>query len=60
MSKKWSIEDIASKSENEGIEYMVTDYLSADSIEDNELRELWTQANDALDKIKNILSPYMS
>lgn len=58
MSKKWSIEDIASKVENEGLGYMITDYLGSDSIEDEELKELWKVAEEALDKIEEILRPY--
>lgn len=60
MTKKWSTEDIAWKAENEGLEYMITDYLSADSIEDEELKSLWKQVNEAIDRIKEILRPYNS
>lgn len=60
MSKKWSNEDIAWKVENEGLGYMITDYLGSDSIEDEELKELWKTAAEALNKIEEILSPYTS
>jgi hypothetical protein len=56
---KWSNEEIALKADSEGLAYMVTDYLSADSIEDEELKVLWKQANDVLRKIEKILEPYL-
>lgn len=58
--KKWSNEDIASKVESEGLGYLVTDYLSAESIEDVKLKELWKQASEALNQIEKTLKPYMS
>ena len=58
MSKKWSIEDIAAKVDNEGLGYMITDYLGSDSIEDEELKELWKVAEESLEKIGSILEPY--
>jgi hypothetical protein len=57
--EKWSNEEIALKADLEGLAYMVTDYLSVDSIEDEELKKLWKQANEALSKIETILTPYL-
>ena len=56
---KWGNEEIALKADLEGLAYMVTDYLSADSIEDEELKVLWKQANEVLSKIGEILESYL-
>jgi hypothetical protein len=55
----WNIEEVAQKVESEGLGYVVLDYLDAESIMDEELRALWKQAKDALDKIEKMLLPYM-
>lgn len=60
MRKKWSFEDVAGKVENEGLGYMVMDYLSEDQIEDETLSKHWKQAREALEKIGEILEPYSS
>ncbi|PLS18965.1 hypothetical protein CVD28_00765 [Bacillus sp. M6-12] len=53
--KKMSIEQIANKVENEGLDYVIQHYISPEHIEDEELKELWTQAKDVLGKIQKKL-----
>ena len=57
MSKK-SLQDVADIVDNEGLGYAVQDYMSADSIEDEELAKLWDEAGIILNKIDKILEPY--
>lgn len=53
--KKESIKDVATIVEIEGLGYAITDYLSADSIEDKKLSTLWKQGQDILKEISKIL-----
>ena len=59
MSRKWSVEDVAYKVESEGLDYMIMHYIGPDSIEDEELKKLWREAEEVLGKINVILSPYL-
>lgn len=59
MSKKLSTKKVAEIVEIEGLGYAVQHYMNGDSIKDSELSKLWDDAKEALDKIENILSPYL-
>lgn len=50
-----TIEEVAVIVENEGIGYAVTGYLSADRIEDPDLRRMWETAREALEAISSIV-----
>ncbi len=52
------IKDIAAKVENEGLGYMITDYLSPNDIDDPELKEEWIKAQASMKRIEEILEPY--
>ena len=51
----YSIDDIRGVVESEGLGYAVQHYLSADSIEDEKLKELWKKAADYLNYIDDYL-----
>lgn len=50
-----TIEEVAVIVENEGIGYAVTGYLSADRIEDPDLRRMWETAREALEAISSMV-----
>ena len=56
--KKESIESVAQAVNSEGLGYAIQHYLSWQSIEDKQLAKLWKQANEAMDKIDDILGEY--
>jgi hypothetical protein len=58
--KKWSLQEIADKVMNEGLGYMVQEYLGASKIKDEELSKLWGECKQKMDEIEKILEPYMS
>jgi hypothetical protein len=49
--EKYSIEQVADIVESEGLGYAIQHYMSADSIEDEDLARLWRIAKEALDQI---------
>ena len=53
--EKYSIEQVADIVHSEGLDYAITDYMSADSIKDPDLARLWRIAKEALDGISEIL-----
>jgi hypothetical protein len=57
--EKKTNEQVAAVVENEGLDYAITSYMSASTIEDPELADLWSQAADILGQIEDKLSPYM-
>lgn len=44
-------EDLAAVVDNEGLGYAVQHYLAAERIADPEVRKLWQEAADALDRL---------
>jgi len=56
---KYSLQDVANIVESEGLDYAITGYMGADRIEDAELAKQWNIAREALEKIEEILKPYM-
>jgi hypothetical protein len=59
MAKKnKTIEDLYYIVENEGLGYAVADYVNPDTIEDNEMRKLWKEADEALKKVQNVLDKW--
>jgi hypothetical protein len=57
MLKK-TIEEVAHIVEREGLDYAIQSYMSYESIEDEELSNLWKEADILLNKIEFILEPY--
>lgn len=55
MQHKLTNIEIAHKTENEGLGYMITDYMSEKDIKDPKLAKLWKQANKLLVEIQQIL-----
>ena len=53
--KKMSNEEIAEICETEGLSYTVLEYMSADSVENPILAELWQEANEKIKAIGDIL-----
>lgn len=49
--KKYTVDEVSSIVENEGLGYAVQDYMSSERIEDPKLAKLWEEAKYALDKI---------
>ncbi len=52
---KLSIEDVFDVIEKEGFGYAIQCYLSADRIEDERLKQLWSEAKERLDEIERII-----
>jgi hypothetical protein len=55
---KWTNEDIAIKTQSEGLGYMIQHYLSADDIEDRWLSNKWRQCESLLNEIQSYLDQY--
>lgn len=55
---KISVEDVASIVEVEGLGYAIGEYIDAEGIDDKALAELWGEAQNALDEVKEYLTPY--
>lgn len=55
MDEKYSVKDVAYIVDSEGLGYAIMHYLSADRIEDPELRRMWGDAGVLLTKIKAYL-----
>jgi hypothetical protein len=53
---KWTTAEISEKVDSEGLDYMITRYLDADSIEDPKLAELWRAAKAQLIEIESYLN----
>ena len=51
----WTNEEIAEKTEHEGLDYMIMYYLDADKIADPKMKSLWKKANKVLTEIQEIL-----
>jgi len=60
MSEKRSIQDVADIVEIEGLGYAVSNYLSAENIEEPELARQWKIAKEALTAIENIIEPFLN
>jgi len=58
MKEKKTIEDLYYIVENEGLGYAVADYVNADTIEDDEMRNLWKEAEEASKKVQRILDKW--
>jgi len=58
MKKKKTIEDLYDIVQNEGLGYAVSDYVNADTIEDDEMRKLWENASEALKKVEDALDKW--
>lgn len=58
FSATWSVEDVNTAVNSEGLGYMILHYLPAEKIEDKELFNAWRQAQVWLEKIEEILEPY--
>ena len=52
---KWSTRKIAEIADQEGLDYMIMDYLSPENIEDPELAALWRECAELLNKINAML-----
>lgn len=59
MKRTFNNQQVADLIMDEGIGYAVRDYLSPDSIEDEELRKLWLDAFNALNAIEIKLDEYL-
>lgn len=57
MDEKWTNRQIAEKANWEGLDYMITGYLSADDIADPQLADAWRRAKEAFAEIETILAP---
>jgi hypothetical protein len=55
MNRKYSLIQVKSIVEQEGIGYAVQSYMGHENIEDEKLAFLWKQAKEALDGIEKIL-----
>jgi hypothetical protein len=55
MNRKYSLTQVKSIVEQEGIGYAVQSYMGYENIEDERLAFLWKQAKEALDGIEKIL-----
>ena len=56
MSEKLkTIQEVAMIIQIEGLEYAITEYLSADSIEDVVLKDLWKKANESIRNVDKYL-----
>lgn len=53
--EKYTNEEILGIVENEGLEYTVTSYLSPESVEDKKMKELITNAKEALENLEEYL-----
>jgi hypothetical protein len=58
MRDTYTIADVASIVEGEGLGYAIQHYLNPDKIEDEHLRQIWEEAYILLSEIDEILSPY--
>lgn len=58
MKKKKTIEDLYDIVQNEGLGYAVADYVNPDTIEDDEMRKLWKEADEALKKVQRVLDKW--
>ncbi|WP_425203736.1 hypothetical protein [Priestia megaterium] len=56
--KKKTIEDLYYIVENEGLGYAVADYVNPDTIEDDEMKKLWEEAEAALSKVQKVLDKW--
>ncbi|TPF18053.1 hypothetical protein [Priestia megaterium] len=56
--KKKTIEDLYYIVENEGLGYAVADYVNPDTIENDEMRKIWIEADEALKKVQKILDKW--
>lgn len=55
---KLTIEEVAAIVDGEGLDYAIEAYMSAERIEDDNLRDWWIRAETALSEIRAILAPY--
>jgi hypothetical protein len=55
MSDKNTINDVANIVDSEGLGYAIQSYLSAENIEDEELRTMWEDAATLLNNIEAYL-----
>ena len=53
-----SVTEVREIVDDEGLGYAITDYLSSDSIEDEELSRLWQEARDAAEADERYLEKY--
>jgi hypothetical protein len=51
MGKKYSDDDLKDIIEMEGLEYAVRHYLNSEKIADSDTRDLWRQAEEALNRL---------
>jgi hypothetical protein len=58
LVKGFTNEELWEKAEYEGIEYLFLDYLSIDSIQDEDLHKAVQQFKLAFEEIQSILSEY--
>lgn len=52
---KMTVEEVASVVDREGLGYALTNYMNADSIADSMLAQAWTQAQQAMARVKDLL-----
>jgi len=50
-----SIQEVAMIVQTEGLEYAITEYLSADNIEDVVLKDLWKKAKESIRNVDKYL-----
>lgn len=55
MSEKYTNEQVADIVRSEGLDYAITNYMGADSIEDPELAQAWENARQALAEVERLL-----
>ena len=56
---KLTNEEIGSTVSSEGIGYAIEYQINSNEIEDNELKKWWKQAEEAIDKINELLEDYI-
>lgn len=57
--KKKTKQEVADIVMSEGLGYAIQHYLPSTDIEDEELRMWWNKAENALDKVRNLLDDYL-
>jgi len=55
MEEKYSNESLSYIVEHEGLDYAVTGYVTAEKIEDPEIRALWIKARDIMYNLEKLL-----
>lgn len=59
IMKTYTIEEVAEIVESEGLACAVQEYISPKNIDDEELREAWAKAKEALAELEEILIDYL-